>query len=151
MHISTPSFRLKMTLFPLSPFSKLKFFLHRHIYFSILMTLHFYNLYNVHVFHSQIDSKNEKMFFFVYIYICSDLDMTLNCMLTLCFHNAFPPSDPGSDSSNLLAHWNSLLHSDRGWGDRGQHQPTYILQIINKKPKGYIAHLRSSSLFYTSF
>ena len=91
-----------------------------------------------------------KIFFFVYIYIFSDLDMTLNCMLTLCFHNAFPPSDPGSDSSNLLAHWNSLLHSDRGWGDRGQHQPTYILQIINKKPKGYIAHL-SSSLFYTSF
>ena len=30
--------------------------------------------------------------------------MTLNCMLTWCSHNAFPPSDPGSDSSNLLAH-----------------------------------------------
>ena len=78
--------------------------LHRHIYFSILMTLHFYNLYNVHVFHSQIDSKNKDFLLCIYIYIFSDLDMTLNCMLTLCFHNAFPPSDPGSDSSNLLAH-----------------------------------------------
>ena len=64
--------------------------LHRHIYFSILMTLHFYNLYNVHVFHSQIDSKNKDFLLCIYIYF-----LTLTWPWTACWPCVFTmPSLP---------------------------------------------------------
>lgn len=51
------------------------------------------------------------------------LDMTLTYRLTLCSHNVVPPSGQSSDSSSHLVHWNNWLHSGKGWGDMGQHQP----------------------------